>query len=258
MVMPNDIGATVAGDSGTWWDEAIKAAGGDIDYVVIHRYAVPRAGGLLRSGSGIGELLAAVKTKMQSSLGRTIPIHLTEWNIGSRSARNPNIVKHDTIGHALFVADALLDQAREGVRLAAYWPLFGPADQGLLDRSTYSLNAAGEVMQMLAPLVGWQVDDGGSAVAQGLQLSRFRQQQGALAIAAINWKTQPQPIDWTSIAGGCDATAVVMKPQAAGVSRRSLFDKAVKESADLTNGKMLVPGLSIAVIVSRKGATCTN
>jgi hypothetical protein len=257
MVMPNDVSAKVARDNGPWWDDAMKGAQGEVDYVVIHRYVVPKVGKLLRTGSTIGEMLASIKAQMHTTPGKAVPIHLTEWNIGSRSIDNPNIIKHDTVGHALFVADAILDEAEQGVRFATFWPLLGPQEQGLLDKSSLSLNAPGEVMKMMASLSGWSIVKPQTNVSPGLQVSVFKDAGKRKAIVAINWTLDPQTVDWKNLAGDCPATARIIHAEGETVKRRSLFGKIVEGSSEVSGGSYSLPGLSVAVIMSSGTNACS-
>lgn len=258
MVMPHETDFVAAGDGSTWWDSAVKSAGGNIDYFIVHRYVVPQPRRLLRSGSTIGEMLDRIRTRIKSLTGRSIPIHLTEWNIGSRSASNDQIVKHDTIGHALFVADSLVDQAERGVRLGNYWPLIGPQDQGFLEKSDLSLNAAGRTMRMLAPLAGWRISQPARPASGALQTTVLTSKVGGVAAVLINWNSSPVDFSWSRIAGSCQAKITIQRPKGAASSSRALFNAAVEEAAALEGGIVKVPGYSVAVVRSSPGAQCSK
>ena len=257
LVLPSKLEDVAMGDVGSWWDETIKGANGEIDYLVIHRYVVPPMRKLVRTGSTIDALLARIQEKTHASLGRPLPVHMTEWNIGSRSAGRPGIVRHDSIGHALFVADGLLDLAESGVRLATYWPLFGPADQGLLDKSDLSLNASGKAMKLLAPLAGWRIARVQSRVAPDMQISLLasgdNQQQ---AVVAINWSPRDVVVDWQALIGGCSASAQVLRPSGPVEIPEDLAAAAREDSAHNIAGAYSLAGFSVAVITTRTTAAC--
>ena len=135
LVLSNAFKRIVPGDDQLWWTGAVEGAGRDIDFVVLHKYERPKKRRFLKRGSGMGEFLKKANDKMMAEFGRTWPIHLTEWNIYGRQEDDPDNMKFNSIGHALFVADGLLDEADNNVRVADYWPLLRKGDQGLSTRT---------------------------------------------------------------------------------------------------------------------------
>ena len=235
MVLPNEPDFVAAGGSTSWWNGAIGSAGSKIDFVVLHKYPVPRPRKLMNTGSGMGEMLAVANSRLRKLAGRDVPIHLTEWNIGSRSAGNPKVVRHDSIGHALFVADALLDMADNGVLSANFWPLIGPRDQGLLDASDLSLNAAGQTMRLLGSLAGWRLDAGKTSEEGGLSLHVLANGGKRRALIAINRSKADRVLDYRGLVGPCEASAKILKPagEASGVSSLAQRVSAIStESVD--------------------------
>jgi len=253
-----ELGLAIPNDRADWWDASLQGANGNVDFIVLHRYAVPNRRKLIASGSGIGETVSAVQDYMRGKLGREIPIHVTEWNIGNKASANPNLIRHDTIGHALFIADAILDLAANGVRYANYWPLVGPRDQGLLDRRDLTLNAAGLVMQMFSVLAGAHISTVELDGPDGLQLRRFSLNDGRPALAAINWLPLPQDFTWLPMIGNCSAAASIIQP--AIVNGNDTLNERARLTTveDIAPGMLTVPGESVMVIVADKSKPCLN
>jgi hypothetical protein len=257
LILPAKFDLVASGDQESWWNGALAGAGGDVDYVVIHRYVVPLPRALERKGSTYDELLGAARAKLQAVLGKEVPIHLTEWNIGSKSASREGPLKHGTIGHALFVADAVADQADYGVRLATFWPLLGPQDQGFLNKPDVSLNVPGRVMQLLSPMAGWKVAAKQKS-AKGLQSSLYAASNGQKAAVLINWRGKPARYDWRKSVGNCDVTGRVLSPSQEATSSDALQSSISEGDLLLDGGTIALPAYSLVVAVSKPGQKCAN
>lgn len=257
LVLPAKTDLVATGDKEGWWNGALAGAGGDIDYVVIHRYVVPQPRGLERKGSTYDDMLGSARAKLKSVLGREIPIHLTEWNIGSRSASREGPLNHGSIGHALFVADALADQADHGVRFATFWPLIGPKDQGFLNKPDVTLNVPGRIMQLLAPIAGWKVT-GKQKTAKGVQSSLYAAPNGQKAAVLINWRAKPAQYDWRKEVGNCSVAGHVLTPSQEAKSSETLQSSITETGLVQNSGAIELPAYSLVVVVSKPGETCGN
>ncbi len=248
LVLPENFRRTAQGDDNAWWNGAIEGAGRSIDYIVLHKYQSPKRRGFLKRGSRMGEFLKRVNAKMKADFGKTWPIHLTEWNLSNRQANDPNGIKFDTIGHALFVADGLLDEADNNVRVADYWPLVGKVDQGLI-APDHTLNAAGKAMKLIERFAGWRMSVPQEELAGGLEARIFAgegQQRGAVI---INWQPLGRALDWKRLTGDCTAGSETLRSVSAAGESASLDDAVQEKSvAKLRKDSVNIPGLSIMAI----------
>ena len=249
LVLSGAFGRIVPGDDYPWWTGAVEGAGRDIDYVVLHKYQRPKKHRFLKSGSRIGEFLKKANATMMAKFGRTWPIHLTEWNVSMRQADDPNGIKFDSIGHALFVADGLLDEADNNVRVADYWPLVGKINQGLIDRN-HALSAAGKAMKLIERFAGWRMTAPQGELPAGLQVRMFAGAGHGRGAVIINWQPLGRALDWKPLTGDCAASADTLRPDSVAGERASL-DAGVQEKsvASLATPSINIPGLSIMAIV---------
>lgn len=255
LVLPADTNLVATADTESWWNGALAGTEGEVDYVVIHRYVVPRPKALERKGSTYDDMLGAAKSKLRAVLGRDVPVHLTEWNIGSRSASREGPVKHGTIGHALFVADAIVDQVKHGVRFATFWPLIGPKDQGFLNKSDMSLNAPGQVMQMLEDLAGWRIVDHERNAGE-LEASIYKGPDGRLGVVVINWRQTDMEYDWKKWTGSCDISGEVLSPGRHGGVDRWVDAPIQRHGVADDQGVLSIPARSFVVAMSKQGVDC--
>ena len=106
--------------SQAWWPTLITEAAGSFDFAVIHRYDYAKMGGGKFPHT---KKLQNLKTYLQQSTGRTIPLALTEWN-------TPNEKKHKPLtelDHLLEIAIQLGNNVVGGVDFAHYWPMRIPS-----------------------------------------------------------------------------------------------------------------------------------
>lgn len=255
LILPAKTDFVASGDTENWWNGALEGAGGEVDYVVIHRYVVQPPRAVERKGSTYDDMLTEASAKLKSVIGRDVPVHLTEWNIGSKSASRDGPLKHGTIGHAMFVADGVADQADHGVRFATFWPLIGPKDQGFLSKPDVSLNVPGKVMQLLSPIAGWKVA-GKQGYAKGVQSNMYVSGSGQKAVVLINWRGKPARYDWQKLVGNCDATGSVLTSSQSADSRDALQAPIAEASLILERGAIAVPPHSLIVALSKVGQRC--
>ncbi len=248
LVLPGAFGRNVPGDDYPWWAGAVEGAGRDIDYVVLQRYQKLKKNKFGKGGSRIDKFLKKADAKMMVEFGKTWPVHLTEWNITARAADDPNGIKFDTIGHVLFVADGVLDEAENNVRLATYWPLVGDNGQGLIDPNN-DLSAAGKAMKLIARFAGWRMSAPQDELPAGLQVRLFAGTGHERGAVIINWQVLGRALDWKALTGDCAAgTDTLRAVSAAGESAD--LDAAVQEKAvaRLVKPTISIPGLSITAI----------
>ncbi len=256
LAVPTRLARVARGDVGPWWDEAIRGANGDVDYVIIHNYAPRSMQRLVYGGSGMDALLRRIHNKMRASLGHLVPVHVTEWNAGVHLNPKPGGIEFDSIGHALYVADALLDLAEGEVRLATYWPLLR-GKQGLLDPHTLAVNAVGKAMKLLTPLAGWRIERRQSISPAGLQVSLLSspgRRQGA--VVALNWSTRETQVDWKAMIGGCAATVEALEPSASVSKPDDLVDALQQDATRSVKGPYHLAGYSVALIRTTQDAGC--
>jgi len=121
-----------------WWPAVVEAAGGAIDFAVVHQYfgwggvTYERvAASRITVGERVGELKAFLRGKLG---GREVPVALTEWNIGRHGGLRG-------MASVLIQAELVASYITGGVDMATFWPLRLPGKGGafraLLDRETH-------------------------------------------------------------------------------------------------------------------------
>ena len=131
-----------------WWPTVMKAAAKHVDFASVHAYPGNEKQTyevFIDKGVWGGETLPDLRKFLDESLGRRVPIALTEWNI---AAKNP------TRGMALAQAQAnlLCRFLTAGVDMACLWPLRLPRGnaRGLLDYESRTPQPMYHVFQMLS------------------------------------------------------------------------------------------------------------
>ncbi|HZZ44825.1 MAG TPA: hypothetical protein VFE58_17945 [Tepidisphaeraceae bacterium] len=142
-------GTTVSPRQPAWWPTVIAAAGPHIDFVTVHSYP----GGekqtydyFIHKGVWGGETIPSLRTFLDKTLARHVPIILTEWNLSEKSPLR---------GMALAQAQTnlLCRFLSAGVDMACFWPLRLPhvGNHSLLDYRTFKPHPIYQVFSILSP-----------------------------------------------------------------------------------------------------------
>ncbi|MDO9106800.1 MAG: hypothetical protein Q7U57_17800 [Methylovulum sp.] len=201
--MPQKLHWTAQSDSEPWWDAFLDEVGGDLDYIVLHNYSPLTVDAYLAGGTGFPELLQSLRRTVKDKIGHTVPIHVTEWNIGEWDKR---FIAGDSVWQGLYVAETLLDFSVNDVRLATFWPLRSKNGYGLFSNDGQQYFAGGQVFKLLAPYQGQQVLFDCSNPT--LRIARLAESQGNAGGALIMINKGPaQQIDIAALLGNDDSIA---------------------------------------------------
>jgi hypothetical protein len=234
--MPQKMHFKTKGDKGEWWNAFLDEIGDDLDYVVLHDYPRLTNQDYIEEGTSFPELLANARAKMLAKLGRTVPIHVTEWNIAHWKKKNkPDFVKKNSAWHGLFIAETLLDFAVNDVRYATFWPARINNNIGLFAYPNLEYMVGGEVFKLLAPLqdqtFAYDCKD------QGLRVARLSGANGAGGLIVIN-KGSDKELDVAPILDGKASTIMKLSTLTAENGKyivKEFAGKSLKSQA-LKNG----------------------
>jgi len=223
-----------------WWPTVVAAAGGAIDFAVVHRYY--GWGGLdyERFAAGpirVGEPVARLKAFFRERLGgRRVPIALTEWNLGRHS-------KLTGMAAGLVIAEQVADYIAGGVDLACFWPLRMPGNhksfRALLDTRTNEPLAAYRVMKLLASNTADRLVASSASNAQVVPFASLAADGRTLVLFVLNKSPDAEGIDATVRLAGFEPSAATA----------TVLTAPALDSPDLSLG-------ALALARSRAGWTC--
>ena len=149
-------GGTATPPEPAWWPTVLRSeAGPHVDFLIMHEYAggsldyAAFVKGALRNGHSI----PAMKEFARRTLGRPVPIALTEWNLGPK-------VKVRGMAAAQALAEMTARYLAAGVEMACFWPLRFPGNGGfrtLLDWDKKEPMPAYHVLRLFAASAGGAV-----------------------------------------------------------------------------------------------------
>jgi alpha-L-arabinofuranosidase len=141
-------GSTADPPEPAWWPTVLRVAAPHVDFVTVHCYpgsATQDYGAFIRRGAWGAEPLPSLRTFLDKTLPKRVPIVLTEWNIDSQ---NPL----EGMALAQIQANLLCHFIDIGVDRACIWPLRLPRGnaRGLLDFKTRQPQPMYKVFQLFS------------------------------------------------------------------------------------------------------------
>lgn len=134
-----------------WWPMVLKEAGPEIDFVIIHDYEHVKtfSPGRPRPVQDFAYGEAHLLQYIRRTLGRNVPVALTEWNLGG----NQELDAGET---AIALTEIAGRHLEAGVDYACIWPLTFPKPtcRAVLDYSTHRAQPAWQVLHELSSQAG--------------------------------------------------------------------------------------------------------
>ncbi len=201
-----------------WGNEIMREGGENLDFYVIHHYAYseqpPSAeAALTRPQETWAEMIAQTNAAFDTTLGRRIPIAVTEYNlVAFQDLDNDQLMTRAV--NALFMADTLGQLATHGVAMANQWDLANGranngTDYGMIDMDT-GIRAPQYYALLLWTRFGTQLLPVESPFAADTTLSFYagRAEDGSLSLLAINKTATPQEVrfEWLGASGTWQAS----------------------------------------------------
>lgn len=129
-----------------WWPTLANVAGKDMDFAIVHRY-YPHVFG---PDANADKPVVAFKQFLAKQFpDRTIPVALTEWNVGKETPAG--------LTAGLIVAELIGDYVTAGVDMACFWPMRYPGNitiRSMLDIKTNEPKPSYTVMKLYASNMG--------------------------------------------------------------------------------------------------------
>jgi hypothetical protein len=129
-----------------WWPTLAKVAGADLDFAIVHRY-YPHVFG--PDANADKPVIAFKQFLVNQFPNRTIPVALTEWNVGKETPAG--------LTAGLIVAELIGDYVTAGVDMACFWPMRYPGNitiRSMLDLKSNDPKPSYTVMKLYSSSMG--------------------------------------------------------------------------------------------------------
>lgn len=146
-----------------WAERFFKATGDNVDFIIPHFYCTPTSqSDFISTGYPVQSALESFRAGMQKTIGKILPIFVTEWNLDSRNT----VISLGGLGHGVVLAEGLIGLIKGKADYACVWPLhwsmamgqpWEGSSYGLMRDGNQKLTGAGQVFaQISSEIVGWK------------------------------------------------------------------------------------------------------
>lgn len=208
------VGAVGVGDPAGWtgWgDEVIAAAGGDLDYYVVHQYGFDSSPDPQDAVDRPAEMWPAIFSDLGDALPVSVPVAVTEYNLVAFEGGDTEQSMTQAMS-ALFLADSIGQLAVSGATIANQWNLANGTtasgtDYGLISLADGSTFPAYFAMQEWSRVGSELLDATIDGPTDDLRVYATRHEDGRLTLVAVNVGGADMVVEFDVI-GGMEGAAV--------------------------------------------------